>query len=167
MKKLIMMSAMSAALLLGACSGGGKADKNDSTQVDELALEASIPVASGEYRAVSFQDTAAGAVRTRFDGRILMALDPGNAGIYIYENGNRTHFKAKAILSKMFEQKDSIYIATDKDNREITLIPGKEDIDTLVVYRGNVPVKVSFESKPMSTLTPAEVWTRISTQLSK
>lgn len=167
MKKLIMMSAMSAALLLGACSGGGKADKNDSTQVDELALEASIPVASGEYRAVSFQDTAAGAVRTRFDGRILMALDPGNAGIYIYENGNRTHFKAKAILSKMFEQKDSIYIATDKDNREITLIPGKEDIDTLVVYRGNVPVKVSFESKPMSALTPAEVWTRISTQLSK
>lgn len=167
MKKLIMMSAMSAALLLGACSGGGKADKNDSTQVDELAMEASIPVASGEYRAVSFQDTATGAVRTRFDGRILMALDPGNAGIYIYENGNRTHFKAKAILSKMFEQKDSIYIATDKDNREITLIPGKEGIDTLVVYRGNVPVKVSFESKPMSALTPSEVWTRISTQLSK
>lgn len=167
MRKLIMMSAMGVALLFGACSGGGKADKKDSVQVEEMALDATIPVTSGEYRAVSFQDTAAGAVRTRFDGRILMALDPGNAGIYIYENGNRTHFKAKAILSKMFEQKDSIYVATDKDNREITLIPGKEGIDTLVVYRGNVPVKVSFESKPMSALTPAEVWTRISTQLSK
>ncbi len=166
MKKLIMMSAMGVALLLGACSGGGKADKNDSTQAEEMSLDATLPVTSGEYRVVSFQDTAAGAVRTRFDGRMLMALDPGNAGIYIYENGNRTHFKAKAILSKMFEQKDSIYVATDKDNREITLIPGK-DIDTLVVYRGNVPVKVSFESKPMSALTPAEVWTRISTQLSK
>lgn len=166
MKKLIMMSAMGVALLLGACSGGGKADKNDSTQAEEVSLDATLPVTSGEYRVVSFQDTAAGAVRTRFDGRMLMALDPGNAGIYIYENGNRTHFKAKAILSKMFEQKDSIYVATDKDNREITLIPG-QDIDTLVVYRGNVPVKVSFESKPMSALTPAEVWTRISTQLSK
>ncbi len=166
MKKLIMMSAMGVALLLGACSGGGKADKNDSTQAEEMSLDATLPVTSGEYRVVSFQDTAAGAVRTRFDGRMLMALDPGNAGIYIYENGNRTHFKAKAILSKMFEQKDSIYVATDKDNREITLIPG-QDIDTLVVYRGNVPVKVSFESKPMSALTPAEVWTRISTQLSK
>ena len=161
-----MMSAMGVALLLGACSGGGKADKNDSTQAEEMSLDATLPVTSGEYRVVSFQDTAAGAVRTRFDGRMLMALDPGNAGIYIYENGNRTHFKAKAILSKMFEQKDSIYVATDKDNREITLIPG-QDIDTLVVYRGNVPVKVSFESKPMSALTPAEVWTRISTQLSK
>lgn len=166
MKKLIMMSAMGVALLLGACSGGGKADKNDSTQAEEMSLDATLPVTSGEYRVVSFQDTAAGAVRTRFDGRMLMALDPGNAGIYIYENGNRTHFKAKAILSKMFEQKGSIYVATDKDNREITLIPG-QDIDTLVVYRGNVPVKVSFESKPMSALTPAEVWTRISTQLSK
>lgn len=166
MKKLIMMSAMGVALLLGACSGGGKADKNDSTQAEEMSLDATLPVTSGEYRVVSFQDTAAGAVRTRFDGRMLMALDPGNAGIYIYENGNRTHFKAKAILSKMFEPKDSIYVATDKDNREITLIPG-QDIDTLVVYRGNVPVKVSFESKPMSALTPAEVWTRISTQLSK
>lgn len=166
MKKLIMMSAMGVALLLGACSGGGKADKNDSTQAEEMSLDATLPVTSGEYRVVSFQDTAAGAVRTRFDGRMLMALDPGNAGIYIYENGNRTHFKAKAILSKMFEQKDSIYVATDKDNREITLIPG-QDIDTLVVYRGNVPVKVSFESKPMSALTPAEVWTRISAQLSK
>lgn len=166
MKKLIMMSAMGVALLLGACSGGGKAAKNDSTQAEEVSLDATLPVTSGEYRVVSFQDTAAGAVRTRFDGRMLMALDPGNAGIYIYENGNRTHFKAKAILSKMFEQKDSIYVATDKDNREITLIPG-QDIDTLVVYRGNVPVKVSFESKPMSALTPAEVWTRISTQLSK
>lgn len=166
MKKLIMMSAMGVALLLGACSGGGKADKNDSTQAEEMSLDATLPVTSGEYRVVSFQDTAAGAVRTRFDGRMLMALDPGNAGIYIYENGNRTHFKAKAILFKMFEQKDSIYVATDKDNREITLIPG-QDIDTLVVYRGNVPVKVSFESKPMSALTPAEVWTRISTQLSK
>lgn len=167
MRKLIMMSAMGVALLFGACSGGGKADKKDSVQVEEMTLDATIPVTSGEYRAVSFQDTATGAVRTRFDGRILMALDPGNAGIYIYENGNRTHFKAKAILSKMFEQKDSIYVAADKDNREITLIPGKEGIDTLVVYRGNVPVKVSFESKPMSALTPAEVWTRISTQLSK
>ncbi len=96
-----------------------------------------------------------------------MALDPDNAGIYIYENGNRTHFKAKAILSKIFEQKDSIYIASDKDNREITLIPGKENVDTLIVYRGSVPVKVSFETKPMSTLTPTEVWNRISTQLSK
>ncbi len=166
MKKLFTMSAMAVAMLFTACSGSGKADKNDSSKSEEPAWEATSPVTSGEYRAVSFQDTAAGAVRTRFDGRILMALNPDNAGIYIYENGNRTRFKAKALLSKMFEQKDSIYVATDKDNREITLIPGK-DIDTLIVYRGDVPVKVSFETRPMSTLTPAEVWTRISTQLSR
>ncbi len=167
MKKLFMMSALAAAILLTACSGNGKTGTGDSASQDATVLETTLPVTSGEYRAVSFQDTAAGAVRTRFDGRILMALDPDNAGIYIYENGNRTHFKAKAILSKIFEQKDSIYIASDKDNREITLIPGKENVDTLIVYRGSVPVKVSFETKPMSTLTPTEVWNRISTQLSK
>lgn len=166
MKKLFMMSALAAAIMLTACSGNGKTGTGDSASQDATVLETTLPVTSGEYRAVSFQDTAAGAVRTRFDGRILMALDPDNAGIYIYENGNRTNFKARVILSKMFEQRDSVYVATDKDNREIILTPGNE-IDTLLVYRGDKPVKVAFEAKPMSALTPAETWTRISSQLSK
>ncbi len=165
MKKLFIICA-AAAMTLAACSGSAKTDKNDSAEASATAAAVDIPVSSGEYRAVSFQDTAAGAVRTRFDGRILMALAPDNAGIYIYENGNRTNFKARVILSKMFEQRDSVYVATDKDNREIILTPGNE-IDTLLVYRGDKPVKVAFEAKPMSALTPAETWTRISSQLSK
>lgn len=166
MKKLFMMGAIAATVMFTACSSNGKSGTGDSTSSDTTALETTLPVTSGEYRAVSFQDTASGAVRTRFDGRILMALDPGNAAIYIYENGNRTHFKAKSILSKTFEQRDSVFVATDNDNREIKIIPGK-DIDTLLVYRGDKPVKVSYETKPMSTLTPAEVWSRISSLLSK
>lgn len=163
MKKLVLLSAAAVAMLAAACGG----NKSESAANDNSAeFAASQPLASGEYRAVSFQDTAADAVRTRFDGRILIALDPDNSGIYIYENGNRTHFKASVPLSEAFTASDTIFVAKDKEEREIKLWKGA-DVDTLLVYRAGAPVKVSFERKPMSEMTPADVWTRISTQLSK
>lgn len=163
MKKSVLLSAAAVAMLAAAC-GGNKSESAASDNAAEFA--ASQPLASGEYRAVSFQDTAADAVRTRFDGRILLALDPDNSGIYIYENGNRTHFKASVPLTAPFTRDDSIFVAKDKENREIKFWKG-DGVDTLLVYRAGKPVEVAFESKPMSQLTPAEVWTRISTQLAK
>ena len=112
MKKLVLLSAAAVAMLAAACGG----NKSESAANDNSAeFAASQPLASGEYRAVSFQDTAADAVRTRFDGRILIALDPNNSGIYIYENGNRTHFKASVPLSEAFTASDTIFVAKDKE----------------------------------------------------
>jgi len=162
MKKLVLLSAATVAMLAASCGGNKSEDKVD----DSAEFAASQPLVSGEYRAVSFQDTASSAVRTRFDGRILLALSPDNSGIYIYENGNRTRFKASVSLSAPFEKQDSIYVAADKDSHAIKLIKGT-DIDTLTIYRAGKPVKVAFERKPMSEMTATEVWGRISAQIAK
>ena len=166
MKNFIYAGLFTAMLAFASCAGTGKSQSSDSASAGEQATAVSMPLESGEYRAVSFQDTVAGAKRTVFDGRLLLALDPDNSAVYIYENGNRTHFKAKAILSKPFAQVDSVYTTTDSEGREITLIPGNQ-VDTLLLYRSGKPVKVAFENKPMSVLSPTEVWTRISNVLSK
>lgn len=162
MKKLLLLSAAAFALMLTSCGGNKTEDKSE----DAAAFAATQPLPSGEYRAVSFQDTAASAVRERFDGRVLLALDPDNSGIYIYENGNRTHFKASVSLTEAFSQVDTIYVAKDKDSRDIKYWKGTE-ADTLLVYRAGAPVKVAFERKAISEMTPADVWSRISAQLSK
>ena len=162
-----MMSALAAAIMLTACSGNGKTGTDDSASQDATVLETTLPVTSGEYRAVSFQDTAAGAVRTRFDGRILMALDRTMPEYTSMRTATEPISRRKLFFQKSLSRKTAYTSLLTKDNREITLIPGKENVDTLIVYRGSVPVKVSFETKPMSTLTPTEVWNRISTQLSK
>ncbi len=54
MKKLFMMSALAAAIMLTACSGNGKTGTDDSASQDATVLETTLPVTSGEYRAVSF-----------------------------------------------------------------------------------------------------------------
>lgn len=165
MKKKFLFGAAIAAMMMTACGGNKSESKADAADPAEFA--ASQPLPSGEYRAVSFQDTAANAVRDRFDGRILLALDPDNSGIYIYENGNRTHFKASILLSEPFAAKDSVFVAKDKDGREIEYWQGKENTDTLLVYRAGAPVKVAFERKAIAEMPASDVWTRISAQLSK
>lgn len=163
MKRKFLFTAAALCLLMSAC-GGNKSESNETS--DNADFAATQPLASGEYRAVSFQDTAENAKRERFDGRILLALDPANSGIYIYENGNRTHFKASVSLKEAFSQVDSVYVAKDKDDREIQYWKGT-DADTLLVYRAGKPVKVAFERKAISEMTPADTWTRISAQISK
>lgn len=159
---MILLSA-ALTLMISACSGNSS--KQDSTS-DESAFAESQPVASGEYRAVSFQDTAASAVRSRFDGRILFALDPQNSGIYVYENGNRTHFKASIALDGSFEKKDSVFAAKDTKGNEVMVWSGTES-DTLLITRAGQPVKIAFDRKPLSELPAREVWTRISSLLAK
>lgn len=162
MKKMIFMSAL-LTLLFASCSGNSAKQEGSS---DDAAFAEAQPVESGEYRAVSFQDTAANAVRSRFDGRILFALDPQNSGIYVYENGNRTHFKASIALDGSFEKQDSIFSAKDTKGNPVMVYPGTE-ADTLLITRGGEPVKIAFERKPISELPAREVWTRISSLLAK
>lgn len=164
MKRKFLFMAAVAAMLMTAC-GGNKTAESESQNAEEFA--ASQPLPSGEYRAVSFQDTATNAVRERFDGRVLLALDPDNSGIYIYENGNRTHFKASVSLAEAFTASDTIFVAKDKDQRDIMYWKGQEDVDTLLIYRGGAPVKVSIERKAITEMPAADVWTRISAQISK
>lgn len=156
--------ALGAALLLGAC-GGKNESKNEQTDRAAETFASSQPLASGEYRAVSFQYGDLQSDRNRFDGRIIVALSPDNSGIYIYENGNRTDFKATIALSKPFEKKDSIYVAYDRAGKPVSVIKGTEN-DTLVfVKRDTITTKVAFERKPMAELSASAAWERISAKI--
>lgn len=101
-----------------------------------------------------------------FDGRIIFALDPENSGIYVYENGNRTHFKATISLPAPFTKTDTIYTALDNKERNVAVIPGAE-ADTLFITKGDKPVKIAFERKAISEMPATDAWTRINTLLSK
>ncbi len=133
MKKSVIYLALMALLPLGACTSKGDSQKEENTVSDERFTE-SQPMASGEYRAISFQYGDLGTDRQRFDGRVIVALSPDHSGIYIYENGNRTDFKATIVLSKPFEKRDSVYLAYDSKDKPVTLIRGTEN-DTIVFLR--------------------------------
>lgn len=157
MKKTILYLAFAAMLPLCSCSGKQASSESSATENADYVS----PLESGNYRAVSFQYGDLVTDRTRFDGRILMALDPDNSGIYIYENGNRTDFKAAITFSKPFEKEGELYVAYDSKNRPVTLIQGNEN-DTLMFTKSDKEVKVAFERKPITVMTPANAWAQIS-----
>lgn len=163
--KTIAFAAASTLMLLTGCSGNKSADAAGKAAADDEAFYASQPIESGEYRAVSFQYGDAAADRERFDGRVLIALKPTSSGILIYENGNRTHFKAAMMLSKAFEKSDSTYTATDSKGDAVRLIKGSAGTDTLAFPKEGKTVKVAFESKPSPALSPADAWERINARL--
>ena len=162
MKRLIFGAAALVAVMMASCGG----NKNENKAEDNSAFAENQPVACGEYRAVSFQKVEAESKRMPFDGRIIFALDPDNSGIYVYENGNRTHFKASVSLTAPFEKQDSVYVATDAKQQKVEVISGAE-LDTLVIVKDNAPVKIAFERKAVSTMRATDAWQRISTLLSK
>ena len=162
-KSIIFGLALAGAMIVASCGGNKKAEDTGNADAE---FEVAQPVASGEYRAVSFQYDEPESSRMPFDGRILFALDKENSGIYVYENGNRTHFKAVISLPAPFSKTDSIYTATDSKDRQVAFIPGAE-VDTLVITKENKPVKIAFERKPVSEMTATEAMTRITTLLSK
>lgn len=162
--KTIAFAAAATLMLLTGCSGNKSADAAGKAAADDEAFYASQPIESGEYRAVSFQYGDA-ADRERFDGRVLIALKPTSSGILIYENGNRTHFKAAMMLSKAFEKSDSTYTATDSKGNAVRLIKGSAGTDTLAFPKEGKTVKVAFESKPSPALSAADAWERINARL--
>lgn len=167
MKKLIYLFVAAAlAVSASACSSGSQEKASDSAQTDaQFASEQPIP--SGEYRANAFQYVEKDSKRMPFDGRMIVALKPGNSGILIYENGNRTNFRQSISISKEFEKNDSVqYVAVDNKNNPVTFIYGAE-VDTLIFTKNGKLVKLAVEKKPISTLTPQEAWTRITSQLGK
>lgn len=167
MKKILYFLAVSVmAVCASACSSGSQKESSDSAKAD-ASFASEQPVESGEYRANSFQYVEKDARRMVFDGRMIVALDPANSGIYIYENGNRTNFKARLSLKKAFEKSDSVYVATDSKDLPVTLLTGTEDIDTLVFTKGGKVVKLAFERKPLSVMTPQDAWKKITSQLEK
>lgn len=167
MKKIVyLFAAVTLAISSAACSSGSQKKDADSTQANEQ-FASEQPVPSGEYRANAFQYMEEGAKRMPFDGRMIVALDPGNSGIFIYENGNRTNFRQSISVSKEFEKRDSVvYVAADNKDNPVTFIKGAE-VDTLTFMKNDKLVKLALEKKPISTLTPQEAWTRITSQLSR
>lgn len=159
MKKNLMFIAAGVIIALGACTGAKKAGEENASQ-----FAGEQPAESGEYRAVSFQYVDSAMTRMPFDGRIIFALEPGNSGIYVYENGNRTHFTGRVVLKTEFVKTDSVYTATDTKDREVKVIVGAE-IDTLVFPKGGKDVKVAFERKPVSAMPASDAWKRITDKL--
>lgn len=165
MKKGFIYLALAAMMPLAACSPKGDTQKKEAEAAADEAFYAAQPVGSGEYRAVSLQDGDLRSDRNRFDGRVIMALSPDNSGIYIYENGNRTNFKATITLSKPFEKKDSVFVAVDKKNNPVMVIPGTENDTLMFVRRDTVTTKVAFERQAITELTAGNAWSRISEKI--
>lgn len=162
-KSIILGLALGASVIFASCGGDKKAETSEADTAKFLEAQ---PVASGEYRAVSFQYEEEGSTRMPFDGRIIFSLAPENSAIYVYENGNHTHFKAVVPLSETFSKTDSIYTAADKKNLPVNVIPGAEN-DTLIIEKDNKKVKIAFERKAVSEMSPMDAMTRISALLSK
>lgn len=164
MKKSFILGAAALAMVAFASCGGEK--KGEAEVADNAEFAAEQPLASGEYRAVSFQYEEPDSKKMPFDGRMLVSLDSENSIIYVYENGNRTHFKAMEVLSKSFTQADSTHVATDSKENPVIVKPGAE-VDTLIIVKDSKPVKVAFERTPMKEMTAIDAMTRISTLVSK
>ncbi len=166
MKKVVyLLAAVVIAAFASACSSGTQKGSADSAK-EEAAFSSEQPLESGEYRANSFTYDEKDAKRMVFDGRMIVAMDPANSGIYIYENGNRTNFKARLSIKKAFEKSDSAYVAVDSKDLPVTLISG-EEMDTLLFTKGTKVVKLAFERKPMSVMSPQDAWKKITAQLDK
>lgn len=156
-----------AAIALSAVSCGKQDSKTESKLADETAFYASQPIESGQYRAVNYNITGANERKGHFDGRMLIALDPERSGLYVYENGNRTKIDYRVMLAKPFERGDSgVYNSTDTEGRPVT-IRTDSTVYTLSFQKKDSHVSIGFESKPMSTGTPYDIWQRISDAISK
>lgn len=164
MKKSLIFGAAALVMAVVASCGGEK--KGEKEVADNAAFEAEQPMVSGEYRAVSFQYDEPDGKKVPFDGRLLVSLDPKNSAVYVYENGNHTHFKALEVLSKPFAKTDSTYTAANGKDKPVIVKRGAE-VDTLIIVKGDKTVKVAFERAPMSEMSAIDAMTRISTVSSK
>lgn len=165
MKTFAYSGVILATLCLASCGGGG--EKKEARAVDDDAFYATQPVRSGIYRAVDFN--IAGGKEERkghFDGRVMMALSPEQSGMYIYENGNRVKLDYSIMLSAPFAKTDSVYSTTDAKGRPVT-ISTDSTVYVLAFEKGKETIRIGFESKPMSTTSASDMWTKISDRLSK
>lgn len=162
MKKIFMFMLPLIALCAGACNSS----KTEASGEEAAEFATPQPFECGEYRIDSYQFTDTVSPRERFDGRMMVALKPNGSGIYMYENGNRTHFSARITMDGGFEQKDSIFVATDAKGKDITVKVG-EELDTVFYFYKGRPVKIAFEKTPISKAGADEMWRRITDKLSK
>ena len=145
MKTFAYSGVILATLCLASCGGGG--EKKEARAVDDDAFYATQPVRSGIYRAVDF-DIAE------------------QSGMYIYENGNRVKLDYSIMLSAPFAKTDSVYSTTDAKGRPVT-ISTDSTVYVLAFEKGKETIRIGFESKPMSTTSASDMWTKISDRLSK
>lgn len=157
----IMFSAM---LLLGSCSGKSE---NKTEEISEEEFYATQPVVSGQYDADYYNISGENARKGPFDGKILIALEPENSGIYVYENGNRAKIDYRLMLGKPFEKgADGNFSSVDKNGGAVT-VATDSTVYTLSFKSKGDDVKIFFNPKPVQTATSFEIWQRISNAVSK
>lgn len=137
----IMFSAM---LLLGSCSGKSE---NKTEEISEEEFYATQPVVSGQYDADYYNISGENARKGPFDGKILIALEPDNSGIYVYENGNRAKIDYRLMLGKPFEKgADGNFSSVDKNGGAVT-VATDSTVYTLSFKSKGDDVKIFFNPK--------------------
>ncbi len=162
---LFFTSAAVMVAMLASCGGNERKKVAEAEQAKTEAFIASQPLKSGVYTASYFDIKGENPRKGPFDGRMIMALDPEESVVYIYENGNRAKINYNIILQSPFEKKDSVWVAFDKENRPVKL--ALDSVATLSFPRGEQNVAITFDPNPTTEGSASEMKERIVNQLKK
>lgn len=168
MKTIRFFAAAACLAVMASCGGGASKEKAVEKAVDDEAFYATQPLVSGQYRADSYDITGPNERKGKFDGRVLIALQPSNpSAIYVYENGNRAKIDYMVALEAPFEKGDSgVYKTVDVNKLPVTITPDSLGY-VLSFEKKDSKVKIGFEKDPMSTGTALEMVERINTARQK
>lgn len=168
MNKTLTTLFLSALAIVTTSCGGSDKNAENANATETADFYATQPVKSGQYTAVNYNIDKNGEVRKgKFDGRILIALDPDRSGMYIYENGNRVKIDYRVMLSAPFSKvSDGHYMTTDNLGDTITMATDSA-VYTLTLKKKTETVNIGFDPKAISEGTAASMWERISKELSK
>lgn len=149
--------------LLTSCSGN---KTKDSEQISDEEFYATQPVVSGQYEADYYNISGEPARKGPFDGRILIALEPDNSGIYVYENGNRVKIDYRLMLDHPFNKgENGVYSTVDKNGNPVE-VKTDSTVYALSFKSKGKDVEIFFNPKPTKTASSFEIWERISSQIS-
>lgn len=165
MKKTII--ALAAVFMLGAASCNSKNESKEETANVEQTEMSEQPLENGEYLADHYEIKGKNERAGSFDGRLIVSINPEQAVLYVYENGNRAKIDYKVLLEKPFEKGDSgVYKTNDTKGRPV-IVTSDSTSNILKFEKNESEVKINFDKTPKSTGTAMEMLERITNQMDK
>ena len=162
---IISFAIFAMVLIFDSCGG---ANKNESAEEDQLIFNASQPVESGLYNVDFYcvKDTSGNELRSHFDGRLFVCLDPERSVLYVFENGNRTKADYLIELQQPFAKNDTVYTSVDMKNRPVNIV-SRDSIMVLNFEWANDTVYVDFSPKARYTGKASDILGKIKEQKEK
>lgn len=167
MKKFYLIAAVS--LLIGAGSCTKTEQKTEQESTEAVEFYAAQPTDSGVYSATYYSIVEKGDTvkKGKFDGRVIVALDPDRSGLYVFENGNRTKIDYRLVLKGSFEEtEEDVYKAETQDGKQLTWTENGAEYH-LSIETPEKTVTIKINRNPIAMTTAADAWERISRQLNK